>query len=65
MGAINYKTSKYITIGYNCNNIDYDDEYYFDDIEDCFNDIKALLEQENFNIFNVDILPGYYKRIVK
>ena len=32
MGTINYKTSNYITLGYNCNNIDYEDEFFQDDI---------------------------------
>ena len=30
MGAINYKTSDFITLGYNTNNIDYDDDFYYD-----------------------------------
>lgn len=28
MGTIKYKTSDFITIGYNCNFIDYDEFYY-------------------------------------
>lgn len=39
MGTINYKTSDFITIGYNCNYIDYDEEFYSDFIQDNYNQI--------------------------
>ena len=29
MGAINYFTSNYITLGYNCDDIDYNDQFYY------------------------------------
>ena len=60
MGTINYKTSDYITIGYNCNNIDYDDEYYSDLIDDCYYQARLALDKYGFNCFNVTIEPGYY-----
>ena len=61
MGTINYKTSDYITIGYNCNNIDYDDEFYNDFISDCYNQIAARLKQEYFYYFHIAIELGYYE----
>ena len=61
MGTINYGTSDYITIGYNCNNIDYEDEFYNDFISDEFEQINDLLEDEDFVYFRVRIEPGYYE----
>jgi hypothetical protein len=61
MGAVNYKTSDYITIGYNTNNIDYDDEFYFEFIQDEYEQIKYILEKENFYFFHVTVEPGYYE----
>lgn len=60
MGTINYKTSDYITLGYNCNNIDYDDDLYYLDIEDYYNQIKCRLEDVYFYYFHVTLEPGYY-----
>lgn len=61
MGAINYKTSDFITLGYNTNNIDYDDDFYYDLINDEYEEIKYLLEEENFYYFHISIEPGYYE----
>ena len=61
MGAINYKTSDFITVGYNCNYIDYDDDFYNDDIQYFFDTIAANLRQEFFYYFHVTIEPGYYE----
>ena len=61
MGAINYKTSDFITLGYNTNNIDYEDEFYDELINDEYEEIKYLLEEENFYYFNVTLEPGYYE----
>ena len=61
MGSINYKTSDYITIGYNLNNIDYDDEFYFDIIQDDYESIKHLLKSYDFYFFHVTLEPGYYE----
>ena len=57
MGTINYKTSDYITLGYNCNNIDYEDEF----INDLYDQIKFRLEEERFYFFHVTIEAGYYE----
>ena len=40
MGAINYGTSDYITIGYNLNSVDYEDEFYDDIITDYYDQVK-------------------------
>lgn len=61
MGAINYKTSEFITLGYNCNNIDYEDELYNDIISDYYYQIQNRLTKESFNCFGVTLEPGYYE----
>lgn len=61
MGTINYGTSDFITIGYNCNNIDYDDEYYHEFIQDYFDQIIYRLKDYRFYYFHVTVQPGYYE----
>ena len=61
MGTINYKTSDFITIGYNCNNIDYDEEFYNDIIQDYFYNLSGILRNEFFYYFHVTLEPGYYE----
>ena len=61
MGAVNYKTSDFITLGYNTNNIDYEDQYYDDLITDEYDEIKFLLNKQYFYYFNVKLEPGYYE----
>ena len=61
MGAINYGTSDYITLGYNCDNIDYEEEFYNDFIMDCYDQIKYRLKEEYFYYFHVTLEPGYYE----
>lgn len=60
MGTINYKTSDYITLGYNTNNINYDDDFYNNDIQFEFDEISALLKNEFFYYFHITLEPGYY-----
>lgn len=61
MGAINYRTSDYITIGYDCNNIDYDNNFYYELIQDDFDQVEYILKQYDFYYFHVTIKPGYYE----
>jgi hypothetical protein len=61
MGTINYCTSDYITLGYNTNNIDYDDDFYYEDINYEFDEIAALLKNEYFYYFHITLKPGYYE----
>jgi hypothetical protein len=61
MGTINYKTSDYITIGYNCNNIDYEDEFYHEIIQDYFDQVTITRARYNFYYFRVSVEPGYYE----
>jgi hypothetical protein len=61
MGTINYKTSDFITLGYNCNNIDYEDEFYHEIITDYYDQIKYRLDQERFYYFHVVLEPGYHE----
>ena len=65
MGAINYKTSDYITLGYlDYSQQDFDDEYTQDDYyiyeEDDYTQIEYLLKDQRFYYFNVTLEPGYY-----
>lgn len=69
MGAINYATSNYITIGLKPydyedfedenGNIDYDmmNDYYQND----YNNIETILNKYDFHYFHVVIKPGYYE----
>ena len=61
MGTINYKTSDYITLGYNLDDLDRDDDFYFDDIQYEFDEISAILKNEPFYYFHITIEPGYYE----
>ena len=61
MGTINYKTGDYITIGYNTNIIDYEEEFYHEFINDEYDQIKYLLDKEYFYYFHVTLDPGYYE----
>lgn len=65
MGAINYKTSDYITLGYlDISQQDFDEEYNENDYylyeEDDFTQIKYLLEKQHFYYFRITLEPGYY-----
>lgn len=61
MGTINYKTSDFITIGYNCNYIDYDDEFYNNLIQDYYEQVIYTLKKYDFYYFRVTVEPGYYE----
>lgn len=62
MGTINYGTSDYITIGYNCDLIDYDNyEDCADVVQWCYDKISDRLEQERFYYFDIKVKPGYYE----
>lgn len=61
MGAINYKTSDYITIGYKLTNVDYEDRFYYEIINDYYDQVKYTLEKYRFYYFNVTLEPGYYE----
>lgn len=69
MGAINYGTSDYITIGlepydiedYCDENNEPDYEAMNDDYSDNLSNIEALLNHFDFAIFRVAIEPGYYE----
>ena len=61
MGTINYGTSDYITIGYNCNDIDYDDADYDFYINDDYETVKHVLNENFFYYFHVALKPGYYE----
>ena len=61
MGTINYKTSDYITLGYNCNYTDYDDPYYNEIIQDYFDQVAITRARYDFYYFHVSVEPGYYE----
>lgn len=61
MGTINYGKSDYITIGYNCNDINYDDIDYDFYINDDYEIVKDILNKYIFYYFNVSLQYGYYE----
>ena len=61
MGTINYKTSDFITIGYNCNNIDYEDEFTADLVNDYYDQAIFARARYDFYYFHVSVEPGYYE----
>lgn len=61
MGTINYGTSDYITIGYDCNNYDEADIFHNDYVSDLYKEIYHILKAEKFNAFSVELEPGYYE----
>lgn len=61
MGTINYGTSNYITLGYNCANIDYEEDFYNDYINDLFYQIQYRIKKEDFRYFDIEVKPGYYE----
>lgn len=68
MGAINYGTSDYITLGYNLNWDDSDFETWEEmeeekqlDIEEAYENIRFVLDKYNFVFFHIAIEPGYYE----
>lgn len=61
MGTINYGTSDYIKIGYDCNNYDEADIFHNDYVSDLYTEIYHILKAEKFDAFSVEIEPGYYE----
>lgn len=61
MGAVNYKTSDYITIGLNPNDYDYDDEYRIDTMQMDYDYIQSVLNKYDFWYYHVTLQPGYYE----
>lgn len=69
MGAINYGTSEYITIGlepYDCDDYmteteDIDYELMQMDYDTDRENVEYILDKYNFNFFNVSIECGYYE----
>ena len=69
MGAVNYFTSDYITLGlrpYDTddftdenNNIDYDEINYYYECD--YENIKHELEKHSFHYYHITIKPGYYE----
>lgn len=59
MGAINYYTSDYITLGVNCNNIESDDDFHF--LQEDYEQLESILNGYNFYYFHIAIKPGYYE----
>lgn len=63
MGTINYKTSDYITIGYDCRciNYDYDNDFDPDFIINDYDTVKNILDKYIFNTFDISLEYGYYQ----
>lgn len=58
MGTINYKTSKYITLGVKTDYEDY--EEMLDAVNFLHDDVKYILEKTTFNFWKLSIDYGYY-----
>lgn len=56
MGAINYGTSDYISIGLNVSR-DFDEW----ELENLYNDFSEMLENRRFWYFHITLKPGYYE----
>ena len=68
MGAVNYFTSDYITMGYNCNTEYARDDFWNDENEQrefeisfLYDEIENELNKHNFYYYHVTIKPGYYE----
>ena len=59
MGAVNYKTSDFITLGYNINNIDYEDELYYLSVNDEYDYINALLRDSFPRTNSCSVMPSF------
>ena len=56
MGAINYGTSDYISIGLNVSR-DFDEW----ELENLYNEFSEMLENRRFWYFHITLKPGYYE----
>ena len=68
MGAVNYFTSDYITMGYNCNTEYARDDFWNDENEQrefeisfLHDETKKELQKHNFCYYHIAIEPGYYE----
>ena len=61
MGTINYSTSNYITLGYNTNDLYYDDQFHYDDVNFEYDQVETILNNQSFYYFHITIKPGYYE----
>lgn len=69
MGAVNYKTAKWVTLAFpfvdtddyldDNGNVDYD--AWRDDEKADFDNVSALLDKYNFDCIRVEIEPGYHE----
>ena len=69
MGAVNYKTAKWVTLAFpfvdtddyldDDGNVDFD--AWRDDEQEGFNNISALLDQYSFDCLCVQVVHGYYE----
>lgn len=69
MGAVNYFTSDYITMGFNLNAYDEADFESYEEMDDCkrwdieeaYEDLERLIDKYSFYYFHIAIKPGYYE----
>ena len=54
MGTINYSTSNYITLVYNTNDLYYDDEFHYDDINFEYDQVETILNNQSFYYFHIN-----------
>lgn len=68
MGAVNYSTSEYITMGYNCNTEYERDDFWPNEEEQrefeisfLYDEVEAELRKYSFYFYHVVLKPGYYE----
>lgn len=68
MGAVNYGTSDYITIGYNCDTEYVKDDFWHDEDEQrafeisfLYDEVQEELAKHSFRYYHIEIDPGYYE----
>ena len=61
MGAVNYKTSNYITLGFDLSKNFESDDIKNATIDDAYESVSALINKYNFSYINITPIWGYYE----
>ena len=61
MGAVNYKTSNYITLGFDLSKDFESDDIKNATIDDAYESVRTLINKYDFSYINVTAIWGYYE----
>ena len=61
MGTINYKTSDYITLGFNCDNFYTNDSDSYYECDMLYEEAESMLDECEFEYFTLGLEKGYYE----